>query len=92
MFKDYPKEENLCKMVNSSKWVKIGDGAKYYAVGIIYKQSEPKYICYGLPGTFNSKPTGAESFSSFIPISPFKLRGEGYWVTFQNSNDGKCVK
>ncbi len=92
VLKEYPKEEDLCKMVYGSRWVRVGEGSRHYAVGVIYKNGEPEYICYGLPGAFAIKPEGAEGFSSFIPLSPFKLKGEGYWVTFQRASDGKCVK
>ncbi len=90
LFKDYPKEERLCKMVENSKWVKIGDGEKFYAVGIIFKDNQPEYICYGLPGQY-TEGQSVKGFSYFIPTSPFDLKGEGYWVSFQNPKDGKCV-
>ena len=90
LFKDYPKEERLCQMVEQSNWVKIGDGEKHYAVGIIYCGNQPEYICYGLPGCF-SQEKKVKGFSSFIPTSPFDLRGEGYWVSFQYAKNGKCV-
>lgn len=92
VLKEYPKEEALCKMVENSRWVKIGDGDKYYTVGVIFNKGEAEYICYGLPGSFNQRPQGVEGFSSFIPISPFNLKGDGYWVSCQNAIDGKCVK
>ena len=91
LFKNYPKEENLCNMVEDSKWVKIGDGEKHYAVGLIFKNSQPEYICYGLPGCF-SKRQERRTFSFFIPISPFDLKGEGYWVSFQSAKNGKCIE
>ena len=90
LFKEYPKEERLCNMVEDSKWVKIGDGAKHYTVGVIYKNGQPEYVCYGLPGIFAQKQS-AHGFSFFIPTSPFDLKGEGYWVSFQNAKNGKCV-
>ena len=90
LFKDYPKEERLCQMVEQSNWVKIGDGEKHYAVGIIYCNNQPEYICYGLPGCY-SQEKKVKGFSYFIPTSPFDLRGEGYWVSFQYAKNGKCV-
>ena len=91
LFKEHPKEERLCKMVEDSKWVKIGDGEKYYAVGIIFCNNQPEYICYGLPGRYDQD-RKEKGFSSFIPISPFDLKGDGYWVSFQCAKSGKCVE
>lgn len=92
VLKEYPKEESLCKMVEDSEWVKIGEEDKYYTVGVIKQNGEAKYICYGLPSVKTLKPEGAKDFSHFIPISPFNLKGEGYWVTCICAKDGKCVK
>ena len=89
LFKNYPKEEGLCKMVEGSNWVKIG-GEKHYAVGVILENGSPAYICYGLPGNFKDGQI-TDGFSSFIPISPFALKGEGYWVSFQDAKTGKRV-
>ncbi|MBR2384860.1 MAG: hypothetical protein IKA99_04525 [Clostridia bacterium] len=91
LFAKYPKEESLCNMVEDSKWVKIGDNGKYYFVGIIFKNEQPTYICYALPGFFGQTQS-AKSFQFFIPSSPFNLKGEGYWVSFQNAKTGKCVE
>ena len=91
LFKSYAKESALCNMVENSKWVKIGDGEKSYAVGIIYSSGEPCYVCYALPGFFGEKPQDITGYASFIPTSPFDLKGNGYWVMYQNANNGKCL-
>lgn len=87
----YPSEEGLCNMVENSKWVRIDGGARHYAVGVILDKGEVEFICYGLPSCFEQKPQGAEGFDFFIPISPFDLKGEGYWVSIQSAKNGKCV-
>ena len=86
---DYPKEENLCSMVKNSRWVKVtsSDG-KSYAVGVIKENGVPKYVCYGILGNYLEKPTSLKGYASFIPLSPFDKKGEGYWVMFQDAIKG----
>lgn len=92
IFKENPKEENLENMVGHSRWVKVGEGANGFVVGIILSGEMPRYICYGLLGTYYSKPSEIKSYASFIPKSPFNLKGEGYWVMFQSAINGESDK
>ena len=92
IFKDHPSESDLENVVPMSKWAKISyEGNKYYAVGIIYENDEPEYICYGLPGKYGERPKEIKSYCSFIPSSVFKLKGNGYWVIFQRAKDGASI-
>jgi hypothetical protein len=92
LFKNYPVEENLCQIVEFSKWVKIsGEDGKHYVVGIINKNDSPAYICYGLPGDYFTPPENLKGYSSFIPLSIFDLKGKGYWVMYQNAITGKVI-
>ncbi len=92
LFKDHPTENDLTKTVPDSKWVKISYGDdRYYAVGIIFKDKIPKYICYGVPGSFGVKPSEIKNYCSFIPSSVFKPKAKGYWVIFQRAKDGKTI-
>ena len=92
IFKDYPEEKGLAYMVSESRWAKVGKGEKSYVVGLIFENSEPRYVCYGLAGSYYQKPTAIKGYCSFIPISPFDLKGEGYWVMYQDAFDGKRVE
>lgn len=92
IFKDYPEEKGLAYMVSESRWAKVGKGEKSYVVGLIYENAEPRYVCYGLAGNYYQKPTAIKGYCSFIPISPFNLKGEGYWVMYQDAFDGKGVE
>lgn len=90
IFKTHPSEENLMQMVEGGRWVKVTvENGKHYVVGVINKNGSPKYICYGLPGDFYSPPQEICGYKSFIPLSPFDLKGKGYWVMYQDAITGK---
>ncbi len=94
LFEKYPTEENLERAVDNSKWVKIEFAPeKYYTVGIIYDLGVPKYICYGVPSdNKNEPPKALKGYCSYLPLSLFDLRGKGYWMMYQNADDGHCVE
>lgn len=90
IFKSNPREEDLEKMVFASRWARVTyTDDKFYVVGVIYDNSLPEYICYGVPGNYGEKPEDFRGFCSFIPSSPFRLKSDGYWVMFQNASNGK---
>lgn len=90
IFKDFPREKTLEDMVGESRWARVCyDGEKYYAVGVIYENKTPKYVCYGAPGRYGEKPDSVTGYCSFIPTSPFDLKGEGYFVMYQSASSGK---
>ena len=91
LFKDFPPQTQLANMVNESRWAKVESGGKHYVVGVICERGLAKYICYGLPGLFSKEPDSLKGYSSFIPLSPFDLKGEGYWVMFQDAESGKRI-
>ena len=79
-------------MVAESRWVRVSyDGEKHYVVGIIYDGKIPEYICYGAPGRYGEKPREFKGYCSFIPSSPFDLKRDGYWVTYQSAASGKRI-
>lgn len=92
LFATMPPDTALNKSLPSSKWVKINYGEEnHYVVGIIFKDSEPEYICYGVPAKYNEKPPKElDGICSFIPLSVFDMQGDGYWVIFQSAITGKC--
>ena len=79
-------------MVKNSRWVRVGSDENSYVVGIILVENSPRYICYGLNGKYNLKPSEIKTYCSFVPKSPFNLKGEGYWVMFQNAISGESDK
>lgn len=87
----YPKEERLEKMVENSRFVKIhyGEG-KFYVFGVIYGGGKAQYICYGVPAKDSANQPPSLANSSFIPAS--ENGKEGFWVMYQNAENGATVK
>lgn len=94
LFDKFPEESALLSVFPNGKWVKIFySEEKFYVVGLIKENGKPKYICYGIPHPYSEQPPKElEGVSSFIPKSIFDLRGDGYWMMFQDAVTGKCVK
>ncbi len=94
MFNKFPPEERLAVSLTDSKWIRINySDNKYYVVGIIREDGKEKYICYGVPAKYStSPPKELKGFCTFIPLSVFDLKGDGYWMMFQDAVTGDCVK
>ncbi len=94
LFKNHPPENSLNSAVPYSKWVRINYSPdKHYAVGIIFQNKQPKYICYGVPAKYSANPPEKlKGYCSFLPLSLFDLNGDGYWMMYQDASTGECVK
>ena len=94
LFLRFSPEPNLCALFADSKFVKVNySNNKYYAVGLIKENGKEKYICYGVPAKFSTTPPETlKDCACFIPISVFDLKGDGYWMMFQDANTGACIK
>ena len=94
LFDKFPSDESLIRYFPDSKWVKIYySPEKFYLVGLVRENSSPKYICYGVPDRYSEKaPSALDGFCSFIPLSLFDLKGDGYWMIFQDAITGNCIK
>ena len=95
LFETYPEEETLEQIIPNSRWVKVdynGDN-KYYVVGIIYNNDIVEYLCYGVPGiNSNNPPENFNKNAQFLPLSTDNPEGEGYWITYQNAEDGNLIQ
>lgn len=94
IFLSFPSEECLEKAFEQSKFSKIyySEG-KYYVVGVIKENQKERYVCYGVPATYSPEPPKElKGFCSFIPLSVFDLKGDGYWMIFQDAVTGKCIR
>ncbi len=93
IFQKFPEEKSLIRSVPDSKWAKINySEQKYYVVGVIYENNKEKYICYGVPATYSTEPPKQlKGYCSFIPISVFDMKGDGFWMMFQDAVSGECV-
>lgn len=93
LFDKYPREENLENLVENSRWVKISDmDERHYVVGIIYINNDIKYICYGVPGSYNSEPPRElKNYSQWLPTDTTNPYDNGYWVMYQDADTGENV-
>lgn len=95
LFGKYPEEEILKQIIPDSKWVKIDyeDKGEYYVVGLLYENDNVKYVCYGVPGVYTKEPPDEiKGFSQWLPIDASKEDGFGYWITYQDAENGENVQ
>ena len=94
IFSSFPQEEGLNHLSQDGRWAKINySNEKYYVVGVLKESGKEKYICYGVPATYSpTPPKELEGFCSFVPKSVFNLKGDGYFMMFQDAVTGKCIK
>lgn len=79
----------LSNVIPNSKWVKINySQSNFYVVGIVQSNGQPLYICYGIPGTYNSPPQKLKGVASFVPNSLFNLLDDGFYMLFQCAKTG----
>lgn len=94
LFSKFPVDLGLSKLFPDSRFVRINYSPdKYYVVGVIKEEKKEKYICYGVPSPYSDKaPKELEGFCSFIPLSIFEMKGDGYFMMFQDAVTGECIK
>lgn len=94
LFLSHPTNERLQKTLADGKFINIFYSQdKHYTVGLIKENGKEKYICYGVPATYSpTPPKELKGYCSFIPLSVFDLKGEGYWMIFQDAITGECIK
>ena len=93
IFKKFPQETALQKMFDGSRFAKVYyANDKFYVVGLIRERGKEKYICYGVPSPYQpTPPKELAGYCSFVPLSIFDLKGDGYFMMFQDAATGKCV-
>ena len=94
IFDKYPEETDIEKTIANSRFAKVYYAEdKYYVVGLIKENDKAKYICYGVPSPYSpTPPKELAGYCSFVPLSIFKLTGDGYFMMFQDAVSGRCVK
>lgn len=93
IFSENPEEDCLKSTVPESRWVKIDYGGGYYLVGLVEEKGKPKYICYGVPATYApAPPKELAGHCTFIPLSIFEMKGDGFWMLFQDAETGECLR
>lgn len=88
MFICYPEIASLSRAVPNSKWVKVDGADGQYAIGIIYEEDTPKYICYGVPSKRDClPPDNMRKLCQYISTDT----SDGYWVVFQDADSGETL-
>lgn len=89
MFICYPEDETLNENVQNSKWVRVEAEDGYFVVGVLFNDSEPSYICYGVPSRANTQPPQElQDMCVWLPID----NDFGYWVIYQSARSGEIIK
>lgn len=87
----YPSEPDLEKAVPDSSWVKVRyDGDDYYVVGVLREGGEVTHIAYGVPGVKAVRPP--EEGKELCDFLKLKENGEGYWLMFQDAENGEMIR
>jgi hypothetical protein len=94
VFNSFPPEKRLNSLFADSRFACVTySGNRHYAVGVVKEQGKEKYICYGVPEKYSLTPPDAlKGYATFIPLSIFDLKGDGYWMMFQDAVSGECIK
>lgn len=94
LFNKYPEETFLSEVIPNSKWIKVDyeDNGEFYVIGLIYENDKIKYISYGVPGEFKIKPPKELTENSqWLPLDPAKPEDLGFWLTYQDAENGESV-
>lgn len=88
----HPRENTLSDIIPDSEWVRVEyDKNEYYVVGILKEDGKTTHIGYGVPGVEEVKPPKEiEDLCDFLPLP--NGNGKGYWLMFQNPEDGAMIK
>ncbi len=94
LFENNPSEDYLETLIPNSKWVKVDlKNGDYYVLGLIYENNNLKYICYGVPGVYQKNPPRELSgYPIWFPLETEKPEGFGYWLSYQDADNGESVK
>lgn len=92
LFKRFPENDDLARIIPHSKWIKIDyeNNGREYVLGLIYNNSNVEYICYGVPGRVDVlPPEELQEYSQWLPVG--ENNSQGYWIMFQNAETGDSV-
>lgn len=94
LFAENKEEGYLESIFPDSKWVKVSlDDDDFYVFGLIMEEGKVKYICYGVPGVYQKNPPRQLSGQpSWLALDEGNEEGFGYWLTYQDAENGESVK
>ena len=86
-------DELLEEIIPSGKFCKVKLDNSFYVFGVIYEDSEAKYLCYGIPSNNSEKPPKElEGFCQWLPLNVNEENGSGYWISYQDAETGENIK
>ncbi len=94
LFRTYPRDYTLNGAFSCSEWVRLKGTAKVpqYLVGVLYEDGRAKYVCYALAAEDkDNPPEEIKNVCTFVPCSLLK-ETEGFFVLFQSTATGECIK
>ena len=81
------------KLIENSKFVKIGEDGEQYSIGAIYANDQIKYICYAIKCNYNSPvPEELGKNYQWLPLDQEDPLSEGYYIVYQDAVDLKIVE
>ena len=94
LFSKYSEYSALNNIVSNSKWIKINydNGQDFYVLGLIFGDDKVEYISYGVPSQDgNNPPEDIKEFAQWLPVQNLENNYLGFWLVYQNANDGKTI-
>lgn len=86
-------DEILQDILPNGKFCKVKMEDGYYVFGVIYDDSNPQYICYGIPCQYKTNPPQElEGFCQWLPLDVNNQEGKGYWISYQDAKSGENIK
>ena len=93
IFSNSEQDELLKNIIPNGRFCKVKMTEGYYVFGVIYEDSTPKYICYGIPCLEKGeKPEELEGNCEWLPLDAENENGKGYWLSYQDAENGKNIK
>ena len=93
IFENYPADEELNRLIEHGKFVKINENAEQYSIGAIYQDDSIKYICYAVKCNYNTPaPEELGKYYQWVPIDNEDPLSEGYYIVYQDAEDLKIIR
>lgn len=89
IFTTYPKDEELERAMEGSRFARISYGGdKYYVFGVLSVDGVARYVCYGVPARGRKDPPPSLKECATL----FPTESGGYFMTYQDAGTGVSVK
>lgn len=93
IFNNSEQDELLKNIIPNGRFCKVKMEEGYYVFGVIYEDTTPRYICYGIPcQQKGEKPIELEGNCEWLPLDTLDENGKGYWLSYQDAFSGKNIK